>query len=185
MEMRQPNRKAPFIFRLGVILACVLLCTVHLTGGLYARYSSSFSGDDGARVAKFDITSGFSGSVSEELKLNFYDPDALSDEVLISVSSKSEVTVSYDVIVTMPSPAASSDYAWLTVTLDGKSPTSLDSVNGIYTFSGVEAIAFNDHSEKQDTILFAIKYDYHGAPPSGLADIAGQVLIIVRAEQLD
>ena len=179
------SRKTNSLLHIALLLLCAVLITAHMTSGLYAKYRSGFSSFDGARVARFEITSGFSGSVSDEIKLNFYDPDALSDEVLISVSSKSEVTVSYDVIVTMPSPAASSDYAWLTVTLDGKSPTSLDSVNGIYTFSGVEVIAYNDHSEKQDTILFAIKNDYHGAPPSGLADIAGQVLITVRAEQLD
>ena len=177
------SRKSNRFLHIALLLLCAVLITAHMTSGLYAKYRSGFSSFDGARVARFDVTSGFVGSVSEKVDLNFYDPKALSDWVHIAVTSQSEVTVSYDVIVTMP--ALASGYEWLSVTLDSKNPTSVDSATGVYTFSNVATIAFSDHAEKQNAILFAIKNDFHGNPPSGLADISGQILITVRAEQLD
>jgi len=59
--MRQQNIKTPLVFRIGGLLFCLLLVSVYLMGGLYARYTASASGTDGARVAQFafdhDLTS--------------------------------------------------------------------------------------------------------------------------------
>lgn len=51
--MRQPNRKAPLIFRVGLVLLCAMLITTNMMGGLYARYSTTVIGSATARVAKF------------------------------------------------------------------------------------------------------------------------------------
>ena len=51
--MKQLNQKTPWVFRLGVALLCVMLMTTHFTGNLYARYSTTATGSDSARVAKF------------------------------------------------------------------------------------------------------------------------------------
>ena len=54
--MKQSNQKTPLVFRLAGILFCAVLLSVSMMGGLYARYVSSGSGGDSARVAKFSVT---------------------------------------------------------------------------------------------------------------------------------
>lgn len=51
--MRQQNIKTPVIFRISLVLLCVWIFSFYLTGGLYARYTSSASDSDSARVARF------------------------------------------------------------------------------------------------------------------------------------
>ena len=51
--MRQQNIKTPLVFRIGGLLFCLLLISMYMMGGLYARYTASASGTDGARVAQF------------------------------------------------------------------------------------------------------------------------------------
>lgn len=51
--MTKSNHKTPWVFRLGVSLLCALLLTTYWMGNLYARYSTTASGGDSARVAKF------------------------------------------------------------------------------------------------------------------------------------
>ena len=53
--MRQQNIKTPLVFRIGGLLFCLLLFSVSLMGGLYARYTASASGGDDARVAQFSF----------------------------------------------------------------------------------------------------------------------------------
>ena len=181
--MKKMNKRTSVFFPIGCVLLFLVLLSAHMTDGVFGRYGSGFSGNSSARVAKFEVESGFSDAQSYDISLNFYDPNALSDSVSISVVSKSEVTVSYDVIVTMP--VASADYAWLAVTLDGASPTSYDDESGVFVFSNVATIAFDHDAPNQNTIRFEIRTEYHGNPPSGLTDISGQMLITVRAEQVD
>ena len=52
--MRQQNNiKTPIVFRIALVLLCVMLFSFYLIGGLYARYTASASGGDSARVARF------------------------------------------------------------------------------------------------------------------------------------
>ena len=49
--MRQQNNiKTPIVFRIALVLLCVMLFSFYLIGGLYARYTASASGGDSARV---------------------------------------------------------------------------------------------------------------------------------------
>lgn len=43
------------ILRLAAVMLCLLLVTMHMMGGLYARYTTEASASDSARVAKFDV----------------------------------------------------------------------------------------------------------------------------------
>lgn len=55
--MRQQNSiKTPIVFRIALLLLCTMLFSFYLIGGLYARYTSSASGADSARVARFEFT---------------------------------------------------------------------------------------------------------------------------------
>ena len=59
------SRKSNRFLHIALLLLCAVLITAHMTSGLYAKYRSGFSSFDGARVARFDVTSDFVGSVSE------------------------------------------------------------------------------------------------------------------------
>lgn len=54
--MKKSNRRTPIVFYVGILLACLTLVSIHMTSGLYARYTTSASGQDSARVARFAVT---------------------------------------------------------------------------------------------------------------------------------
>lgn len=49
--MRRSEKINIWIFRIAAVLLCLTVLSVWGTSGLYARYSTSTSGSDGARVA--------------------------------------------------------------------------------------------------------------------------------------
>ncbi len=49
------NKKQYWIFRIAALLLCLTLISTYLLGGLYAKYITSATGEDSARVAKFDV----------------------------------------------------------------------------------------------------------------------------------
>lgn len=53
--MKKSNIKSPLVFRVGVVLMCVMMLTCHMMSGLYARYTSSAQGSATATVAKLDV----------------------------------------------------------------------------------------------------------------------------------
>ena len=66
--MNQLNKaNTPLVFRIGVILLCAVFYSVHLMGGLYARYSTTMMGSDAARVAKIDCAVNYKFSGYGEL----------------------------------------------------------------------------------------------------------------------
>lgn len=77
---RRPIRLGSLMMKAAAVLTCLVLLSFHLMTGLYAKYSSTATGSDSARVAKFDV----------EYK---YD----SDTRTITIINNSEVTVAYEV----------------------------------------------------------------------------------------
>lgn len=53
--MKKLNIKAPLVFRVGVVLMCIIMLTFHMMSGLYARYTSSATGSATASVARIDV----------------------------------------------------------------------------------------------------------------------------------
>ena len=88
------NRKASKI-NIPMFVACVLLCltliSVHMLGGIYAKYISKSEGDDSARVAKFSITDG-NAYLSAEPILEIAPGERL---LTVEVENNSEVAVDY------------------------------------------------------------------------------------------
>lgn len=57
--MRQKNKRpVNWMLRTAAILMCLVAASLYLVTGLYARYTTSTTGSDGARVAKFEISTG-------------------------------------------------------------------------------------------------------------------------------
>lgn len=178
--MKQQDRKAPFVFEFGLVLICAVLVSVCMMGGLLARYTTTASGSDSARVAKFDITNSVD-SQAADIDLHFYDFSKLSDEFAFSVVSESEVAVTYDVVVTMP--AGMDYYTWLDLRLDGAEADRVE--DNVFTFSNVNVLAPGNPSTGAHTLIFSIQ-PAHVGNPTTLSDVEnGTVLITVRAEQVD
>lgn len=185
--MQKVTQKTPFVFYAGMVLLCLVLFSAHLTSGLYARYTSTSSAGDNARVAKFDITHNITDSQPADIDLHFFKSEDLSDNFIFEVQSNSEVSVKYDVIVTLPEGKT---YDWLSITLysEGLGSKDPDSVAGnVFTFSDVHSFApaTGGSTSMKYTLTFAIRDTYVGNP-QGVSNIEdGTVIVTVHAEQQD
>lgn len=93
---RRPKTKINIPLNIACVLLCLTLFSFHLCSGLYARYTSMGSGEDSARVAKFDVSE--EGEYfSEELLIEEAVPG--STERIITVENKGEVVVAYTVTI--------------------------------------------------------------------------------------
>ena len=177
--MKHKNTRTPAVFTVGCALLCLTLFSANLTSGLYARYTTTATGSDSARVARFDVSNTVQ-SEDAQINLHFYDASLLTDRVEFTVESSSEVAVSYSVTVTMPTGG---NYdSWLDVKLGDSAPTS--STANSYTFSDVSRFSPNDNSTHAHNLSFTIKDDSVGKP-GALTNIDGGVTITVHAEQID
>jgi len=95
--MRVKKNKAPvnWILRAAGVLLCLVLASSYLVCGLFARYTTSASGSDSARVAKFKIEE--SGITSAMINASLA-PGGCED-VELKVQNLSEVAVEYEVTV--------------------------------------------------------------------------------------
>ena len=105
--MKQVNIRTPLVFRLGVVLLCAMLITFSMMSGLYARYSTTVTGEASAQVAKFDVqVSGDDSGVSVDVS------QATDNDYTITIKNDSEVTVRYSLSVSfdeVPGVSASFD----------------------------------------------------------------------------
>ena len=80
---------------LAAILLCLTLFSFHLRGGLYARYTTSDSGEDAGRVARFDVSE--DGAYFSKNLLIETAPGKVEREIV--VTNNSEVAVAYTVTI--------------------------------------------------------------------------------------
>lgn len=83
----------------AVYLCYLLVAVLAFTGASVAGYKTESSGDDSARVARFEVTAAPAGEQRTEFTLN---STTKSDSYRFTVTSGSETAVSYDVVVTVP-----------------------------------------------------------------------------------
>lgn len=92
------GERKPSKVNIPMCIACVLLCltlfSIHLTAGLYARYTASSESTDTARVAKFSIGRSLSEDVTVEC-----DTGDETGEYTVTVNNQSEVAVTYEIAV--------------------------------------------------------------------------------------
>ena len=93
--MTQPKAKMNIPMCVACILLCLTLFSIHLTSGLYAKYTAKGNGEDDARVAKFDVSVTKSAdaviNISTEVHNGIY---------TFTVTNDSEVAVGYDLTLT-------------------------------------------------------------------------------------
>ena len=125
------------IFRLAGVLLCLVLITSSITAGLFARYTSSASASDSARVASFKIETdldgiGMGGGAAPTLELGGTD-EVASVLLPFYIESESEVSVGYS--VTVDFGEALPAYMSLTLSLkNGAKSQTVDANGAMSTF---------------------------------------------------
>ncbi len=90
------STKIIFICLIAMIF-CTILFSMQLVGSAYARYKTTVSNSDNARVAKFNITQ--SGTIFQEINVSF--PRSEEEQpITLEIKNDSEVAVEYVVTVT-------------------------------------------------------------------------------------
>ncbi len=103
MEKRN-GKKANIPMRIAMVLLCLVLATMCWNSGLYARYRSTASGADSARVAKFDVdfagTDGTQTLAIAPFSAQLSPADCFVDvgnKMLVSNNSETAVRLTFDV----------------------------------------------------------------------------------------
>lgn len=116
----------------AVYLCYLLVAVLAFTGASVAGYKTESSGDDSARVARFEVTAAPVEGQRTAFKL---DATHLSDSYSFTVTNGSETAVSYDVVVTVPDGKSLPN--GVTVSLkNGDKPVSgqVGTTGRVYTF---------------------------------------------------
>lgn len=88
------NRKPHVIMlRAAAVLLILVALSTGMVAGRYARYTTSASGMDSARVARFSVTE--SGNVTELLSLSI--SPGTAQNVTVTVANDSEVAIAYTI----------------------------------------------------------------------------------------
>ena len=82
----------------ALVLLLLTMISIHITSGLYARYTTTASGSASARVAKFDVNASLSEDVIVDCSAN-----ETSGEYQITIENNSEVAIKYILYVTLKS----------------------------------------------------------------------------------
>lgn len=85
----------------ALVLLFLTLISIHMTSGLYARYVATASGSDSARVAKFDVRTSLD---NQDIVIDCTKATE-NNKYVVTVENQSEVTVKYDLYITITSKA--------------------------------------------------------------------------------
>ena len=105
-------RLGSLMIRVALILLCLVMISIHLMSGMYARYTTKGSGGDDARVAKFEVEiTGDSNAVA-------VDCAKITDNAYsITISNTSEVAVRYTLKATWDNAAVTGTFSETSGTL--------------------------------------------------------------------
>ena len=96
--MRHSVRMEKGILYTAAVLLCLVLVSFWMMSNILARYATTASGSDSARVAKFEITDKMLDSSSQEITTFAVDmAPGESQTYTIQVTNSSEVSVSYEI----------------------------------------------------------------------------------------
>ena len=158
------QRRARAHMNIPICLAGILLCltmfSIYVASNLFARYQTTASAEDDARVAKFDVD--VTGQTQNPV---FAYGTTTGNACTITVENRSEVAVRYDVIVTLDAAAVGT-----TVQLDGVGGT----VDGATTsFADVGVLPPNAGAENAATHALAFRMDWSALTAETWASLAG------------
>lgn len=160
----------------AVYLCYLLVAVLAFTGASVAGYKTESTGDDSARVARFNIEAAQADGQVTEFELN---STTKSRSYRFTVTNGSETAVSYDVLVTVPNDQTMP--SGVTVSLsNGVKPVSgrVDTTGRIYTFSNAGTFEAASTAPQNLTLTFTAGT---GASSGSVRDISVDVV----ATQID
>lgn len=149
------------LIRVALACFCLVLLSIHLMGGLFAKYTSNGEGSDEARVAKFQVN--VTGDVDDSVFV--YGASSNSDNHSFTVENLSEVAVKYDVTVVFNKLPDG-----LTVKIGGK--TGVVSGNRV-TFSDVGVLPVYTGASNANTHTLTFLMDWSGWNTDDWANFVG------------
>lgn len=151
----------------AVYLCYLLVAVLAFTGASVAGYKTESTGDDSARVARFEVTAAPVERQSTAFELN---STTKSDSYRFTVKSGSETAVSYDVVVTVPDGQTMPN--GVTVSLkNGDKPVSgqVGTTGRVYTFSNAGTFEAASQAEQTLTLTFAAGTGASSGSVSGIS----------------
>lgn len=151
----------------AVYLCYLLVAVLAFTGASVAGYKTENSGDDSARVARFEVTAAPAGEQRTEFTLN---STTKSDSYRFTVTSGSETAVSYDVVVTVPDGQTMPN--GVTVSLsNGVTPVSgqVNTTGRVYTFPNAGSFEAASTDPQNLTLTFTAGTGASSGSVSGIS----------------
>ncbi len=138
------------------IISCILL-SAYLVSDVAARFKTEASGSDSARAAKFSISAVVLEGQENDFALSFDKQTAIYS---FKVSSDSEVSIEYDVILEFPSNVPEG----VKITIDDKTASVDGRICTIYNVGTFSAGNYeeNEHTMKIEVSLFDEDSDLDG-----------------------
>ena len=168
--MRTERRKGRLSLALRIILPLLIAVCCVAVPPTVAKYISSANGSATADIAKFDVQVSSGSSASLVIDAASSTPTA---SYAFTVTNNSDVTVMYDVIVTLP---ADHTVQTVTVGLGSVTQTIQEGVTE-YVFEDVATLAYGGAS-KTDTLIFT-------STSKTTAVNVSNIKVTVVAEQVD
>lgn len=156
----------------AVYLCYLLVAVLAFTGASVAGYKTENSGDDSARVARFNIEAAQAGGQSTAFKL---DATHLSDSYSFTVTNGSgenvtETAVSYDVVVTVPDGKSLPDGVTVSLKNVDTDVSRKDGETGrVYTFPNAGKFEAASPAEQTLTLTFTAGTGASSGSVSGIS----------------
>lgn len=151
----------------AVYLCYLLVAVLAFTGASVAGYKTENSGDDSARVARFEVTAAPVEGQSTEFTLN---STTKSDNYRFTVTNGSETAVSYDVVVKVPEGKTMPKGVTVSLSNDGTTFSSqVDTTGRVYTFSNAGKFEAASQAEQTLTLTFAAGTGASSGSVSGIS----------------
>lgn len=171
MGSNKPKINIPMC--VAFILFVLTLVSIHMTSGLYARYTVTSSSLDSARVAMFNVESSVQPLLDDQGK-------HMEGKYTLTVNNLSEVAVRYSLTVTMP------DY--LSMAVDEEEPKSPETGKNQAVFENSDWVLEPGENTGTHTLTFAV-VNWSGLtsqmPNNETENLSVDFNVTVTAEQID
>lgn len=174
MRGKTKSSNCYLLLRIALILLCMVAFSTSMLAGLYARYASKTSGGDAARVARFRVEADWPADVTVDASQS-----ETEGKYLFTVDNKSEVAISYDLVITFDTLPA-----YVDVVMEGGSVVG-EWVGNTVTFPLV-AVLDPGEEDQQRSVSFLLDVDAFTAEANGISyTVPVSYTATIRCQQRD
>ena len=185
--MEKLNKRSTPVFYIAMLLLVLVLFSTRMTASLYARFTTTADGSDGARVATFNVDCQGTQGTPMAINLDFFDSTKRTDTIEFAVTSSSEVAVSYEISLILPealTKLVKDEKIVVTLTEVGGATVkgTINTMTKQITFGNKNLAPTNGTVTINYTITFTIP---EGSIPGEIVEITDPITLRVHAEQID